>query len=326
MKYLVMEVHRSYAVVLDEEGRFLIAANLNYELGQTVTDPVLMNQYQAVEYETSQPVHRKKNKNKNKGSAFNTHWFAGLIVAAAALFLIFFGYRSYQNNTVAFSSVYLAINPEVRMELNRKGNVIDLEGENADGQALIKDYQLENKDKTVVTNDLIDRAIEMGFLEEGDVVNIIIDTPDQKMFEKYGVEFRRTIREHLDGRLSVTIEIMTKEEKEKKQQEENKKDQQDKEKARSQAPKDDDDDDDDQQTAGQSKAPATQAPRTQAPRTQAPQTQAPRTQAPRTQAPRTQAPQTRAPAPRPAPVPRYEYDDDDDDYDDDYDDDDDDDD
>ena len=30
MSYLVMECHTSYAVVLDEQGRFLKVANLNY--------------------------------------------------------------------------------------------------------------------------------------------------------------------------------------------------------------------------------------------------------------------------------------------------------
>ena len=36
MKYLVMEVRPAYAVVLDEEGRFLKAANLHYQVGDTV--------------------------------------------------------------------------------------------------------------------------------------------------------------------------------------------------------------------------------------------------------------------------------------------------
>ena len=40
MSYLVMECHPGYAVLLDEEGRFLKAANLRYETGQTVYDPV----------------------------------------------------------------------------------------------------------------------------------------------------------------------------------------------------------------------------------------------------------------------------------------------
>ena len=36
MKYLVMETHPAYAVVLDNEGRFLKAANLHYQVGDTV--------------------------------------------------------------------------------------------------------------------------------------------------------------------------------------------------------------------------------------------------------------------------------------------------
>ena len=40
MKYLVMETHPAYAVVLDERGRFLKTANLHYQVGQTVQDVV----------------------------------------------------------------------------------------------------------------------------------------------------------------------------------------------------------------------------------------------------------------------------------------------
>lgn len=56
MKYIVMECHPGYAVVLDEEGRFLKVANLQYETGQTVTD--------VVEMEISQAAPQKKNKRK----------------------------------------------------------------------------------------------------------------------------------------------------------------------------------------------------------------------------------------------------------------------
>ena len=47
MNYMVMECHPSYAVLLDEEGRFLKAANLHYETGQVVHDPVLMKEEHA---------------------------------------------------------------------------------------------------------------------------------------------------------------------------------------------------------------------------------------------------------------------------------------
>ena len=73
MKYLVMECHTGYAVLLDEEGRFCRAANPGYEVGQTVEDPVLM----------------REEKKKTRHAARR---ISGL-VAAAACFLIFFGFR-----------------------------------------------------------------------------------------------------------------------------------------------------------------------------------------------------------------------------------------
>ena len=40
MNYLVLETHPAYAVLLDEEGRFLKAANLHYQVGDTVQNIV----------------------------------------------------------------------------------------------------------------------------------------------------------------------------------------------------------------------------------------------------------------------------------------------
>ena len=42
MKYMVMECHPGYAVVLDEDRHFLKVANLRYEPGQMVTDVIEM--------------------------------------------------------------------------------------------------------------------------------------------------------------------------------------------------------------------------------------------------------------------------------------------
>ena len=73
MKYLVMETHPAYAVVLDERGRFLRAANLRYQVGQTVED--------VVELRPSEPRRRPR--------AF---WAAA---AAACLLLAAGGYWGY---------------------------------------------------------------------------------------------------------------------------------------------------------------------------------------------------------------------------------------
>lgn len=64
MKYLVMEVGLSYAVALDEEGRFVKMPNMGYEVGQTVEDALVFDgpldlerDVQAVDVLVDAPVH-----------------------------------------------------------------------------------------------------------------------------------------------------------------------------------------------------------------------------------------------------------------------------
>lgn len=195
MKYIVMETFTSYAVLLDEEGRFVKAANLNYEVGQTVKNPVLMRDESPAK---SSKVTMFKSK---KG-------LASVLVALAAVAFLFVFTRNITQDpqvTVA-SSIYLRINPEVRMDLNDNGEVVDIEGMNPDGKALVEGYEPQSRDRTTVTTELIERAIDMGFLTNGDQITFRIDATNEQ-FQQYGVELRSTITEYLDGRLSVTIEI-----------------------------------------------------------------------------------------------------------------------
>ncbi len=188
MSYLVMECHPGYAVLLDEDGRFLKAANLRYEVGQTVYDPVLMK-------ETAE---RQRH---------TMRWISSGIAAIAACFLLFFGIHYYQKYLQPYSSIYLTINPTVQMDLNRQGTVVRLTGINEDGKALLEGYDSKGKDKVTVADELIDRAIEIGFLSEGGQVSFSIDSPDDALFQEYGTELRTKVTEHLDGRITITIEI-----------------------------------------------------------------------------------------------------------------------
>lgn len=189
MNYLVMECHPGYVVLLDEEGRFLKAANLHYEVGQTIQDPVLMKEA------TAKPHHTAR-------------WISGTIAAIAACLLLVFGFQYYQNFLQPYSSIRLMINPEVQMDLNRQGTVVGLTGTNDDGRKLLEGYDGKGKDKVTVADELIDRAIEMGFLSEGGQVSFSIDAPDEILFQEYGVELRTKVTQHLDGRITVTIEII----------------------------------------------------------------------------------------------------------------------
>ena len=191
MSYLVMETKRSYAVLLDQEGRFLKAANLHYQVGQTVTDPVLL---------------REKSE---KGRLILLFAGGGAALAAVAACLVFAVILPlYQQATSVYSSIYMTINPQVRMELNKGGDVIGLAPTNEDGETLLQGYELSEDDPTDVADDLLDRAIALGFLEEGGRVNFSIDTPEEALFQKYGMELRQEVEDHLAGKLSVVVEVV----------------------------------------------------------------------------------------------------------------------
>ena len=187
MSYLVMECHASYAVLLDEEGRLVKAANLHYQKGQTVEAPVIMREPEAAK------VSRLPRK------------LGATVAAAACMMLLLLGY--YQNYMAPYTAIALSINPSVLMELNRQGDVVDLEGLNDDGEDLLEGYRPASKDRLEVTDALIDRAIAMGYLSAGGYISIDIDTPDDAKFQQYGVELRSNVTEHLAERFTVTVEI-----------------------------------------------------------------------------------------------------------------------
>ena len=185
---MVMECHPGYVILLDEEGRFLRAANFCYEVGQTVYDPVLMK-------ESADPERRK------------LRVIYSSLAAIAACLIMVFGISSYQNYIQPYSYIYMSINPEVQIDLNRSGTVVGLYGKNGDGEKLIEGYSGDGKDKVTVADELIDRAVEMGFLSDGGNVSFAIDSPDDELYKKYEEELSDGVAEYLEGRITVSIEV-----------------------------------------------------------------------------------------------------------------------
>ncbi len=192
MKYMVMECHPGYAVVLDEEGCFSRVANMQYEVGQTVTHVIPM------EIPTVQtPV---------KGN--RRRWLASLAAVAACL-LLFLLPRSEPHAT--YASVYMTINPEIRIDVDHNDMVIALEGINADGTALIRGYSFEGKSLDLVVDELVDRSIVMGFLHDGGTVTLELDAEDREWVIAHTDTLSQQLSHHLENKLSVTIDIHDKE-------------------------------------------------------------------------------------------------------------------
>ena len=188
MKYMVMECHLSYAVVLDEEGHFLKVANRNYEVGQKVTD--------IIEMQVPQSVPQKKKTNK---------WMYSLAAMAACLVLMVTSV--FQMGQMTYASVYMTINPEVRIDVNRNDVVVGLDGINPDGNDLIAGYEYKKKDLDLVMDELVDRAIDMGYLHEGGQISLVLDADSDEWIIVHSDTLTTQLNEYLNEKLSVTIEV-----------------------------------------------------------------------------------------------------------------------
>ena len=160
MNYLVLETHPAYVVVLDEQGRFLKAANQNYQVGQQLG--------QIIPFRQPKPEISWVKKS-----------MASLAGLAACLCLVLGGYFGYyQPNFTAYGSLLVEINPQVELTLSQTHRVLDLGAQNEDGQVLIEDYDYQNKDGDTVVEELVTQAMELGFLSNGESVTLTVQGQD----------------------------------------------------------------------------------------------------------------------------------------------------
>ena len=160
MNYLVLETHPAYVVVLDEQGRFLKAANQNYQVGQQLG--------QIIPFRQPKPEISWVKKS-----------MASLAGLAACLCLVLGGYFGYyQPNFTAYGSLLVEINPQVELTLSQTHRVLNLGAQNEDGQVLIEDYDYQNKDGDTVVEELVTRAMELGFLSNGESVTLTVQGQD----------------------------------------------------------------------------------------------------------------------------------------------------
>lgn len=181
MKYIVMECHKGYAVLMDEESRYMKAANLRYSVGQTVTSPVLM-EYGAEE--------------ERRISFYATRFAA----AAACLALaVSAGSFYYTRNFKTHSTVLISAKTNIRMDLNKKGEVLHISGGDAAADELLKDYNGKGKDKLTAANEILDMEKSHGLNTEEEVVNIFIKT-DADEYNIFKEEFENGIK---DAKINV---------------------------------------------------------------------------------------------------------------------------
>ena len=194
MKYLVMETHPSYAVLLDQSGRFLKAANLNYHVGDTVTDIIELS-----------PVPD----NSQKRLRLLRRITGSLTAAAACFLLLFFGV--YRPNFTPYGTVRLQINPDIQMTLSKTERVLDLDALNPDGEALLEGYEYRGKDREQASEELVSRAMDMGYLGEGGIVSITVESDDSSWRQEEEEKSLSQMREKYGGTIIIRTGIMEEE-------------------------------------------------------------------------------------------------------------------
>lgn len=174
MKYLVMENHEGHSIVMDENGLFHRVANLGYEIGDTVTEPVFMK------------TPERKNKNSWKKIATVAAIFICLLMTSVP-----FINHSMESDVV----VYMSINPQIHLELNEDGKINKLVADNDDGKVLLDGYKYRGKNAAVVLSELIDRAETLEYLSEGGNIHITVEAKDETKAKTVEVDLSQALKE-----------------------------------------------------------------------------------------------------------------------------------
>ncbi len=183
MKYIVMECHEAYAILMDEESRFFHAANLHYSVGQTVTSPLLMQRS------------TEENAENAKQTAPRIRRIVMRVSAAAACLLLTAGagYFHYIKNYRTESVIILNSDASIQMYLNQEGKVVRLKSENDAGTALLESYDGRHKNKVTVAHELLALQKANGSISDGDTVDVYISAQDSDAYDTFKSELEDDI-------------------------------------------------------------------------------------------------------------------------------------
>lgn len=184
MTYLVMECHPSYAIVLDNEGRMIKAANLGYQEGQVVGEIIARQAPKAPILFRLAPL-----------------------AAAACLCLAVLGGGAYGAYGMPYGTVEVRINPDVKMSVSYMDRVVGLEGVNEDGKKLIDQVSYKGRNSEYMTGILVERAMEMGYLTEGGTVYVAASGGSERWKAKRADAIRTGLDTLLKDGMPVEVHV-----------------------------------------------------------------------------------------------------------------------
>ena len=149
-----------------------------------------------------------------------------IVIAAAMGMTLFTGCMSAQEKPAAASNqnqqsaaagtMLLSVNPEIEIDYDDKGKVLEIEGKNDDGKNVVKGYtSYEGKDCEAVVKELVEKIYEGGYFEKtvgGHEKNIVVKLaegskyPDDDFLEDVAEGVRGAVKNcHLESS-AITVD------------------------------------------------------------------------------------------------------------------------
>lgn len=186
MSYLVMECHKSYAVVLSEDAKFLKVANLNYKVGQKVEKVIELG-----------IVEQTGNKSNIRKIVFAS------ASAAASFAIIALG--TWQLCFVSVATLHLQINPKIDMDINRLGYVLDIRAMNDDANKLLEGSQFSTAKAEDMATNISLMAKKEHYLDEDKNIYIEVSSDDKSLSSSLELKLQKTLEENMDDDVVVHI-------------------------------------------------------------------------------------------------------------------------
>ena len=186
MSYLVMECHKSYAVVVSEDARFLKVANLNYHVGQKVGKVIELS----VIEETRNRINIRK-------------ILIASVSAAASFAIIAIG--TWQLCFVSVATLHLQINPKIDMDINRLGYVIDIKAINEDANKLLEGSQFSTAKAEDMATNISIIAKKEHYLDDDKNIYIEVSSDDKSLSSSLELKLKRSLENSLGDDVKVHI-------------------------------------------------------------------------------------------------------------------------
>ncbi|HML36582.1 MAG TPA: anti-sigma factor domain-containing protein [Bacillota bacterium] len=192
MKGIVIDVMDKDAVILSDDGLFKKIKNKDYEIGQTL--------------QLTENMESASNRPALGG------WKAGsrLVNAAASIAAVMvmgtIGAFAYYTPT---DYVSLDVNPSIEYSVNMFERILDAKAVNEDGQEILSDLNLKNKDINEALRETLDQLKSEGYLEPDKDSGVVIATSSNELIEaeKLAKELKRNVRTYLDTQEGVAAKV-----------------------------------------------------------------------------------------------------------------------